>query len=145
MKGEAPVEFAALCLAPAFDEPVAPGGAPGANEHPGGKGLNVAPELTDTITMYVDGKLVSGTPPAGAPDEVESPVADVLYGDVDVNGVVDILDVVLINKSLLGGATLTAQGKTNADVDVDDAIDSTDALNILKAVVKLVTLPVGKK
>ncbi len=110
-----------------------------------GKGLNVAPELTDTITMYVDGKLVSGTPPAGAPDEAESPVSSVLYGDVDVNGVVDILDVVLINKSLLGGATLTAQGKTNADVDVDDAIDSTDALNLLKAVVKLVTLPVGKK
>ena len=42
MNGEAPVEFAALCLAPAFDETVAPGAAPGANEHPGGKGLNVA-------------------------------------------------------------------------------------------------------
>ena len=42
MNGDAPVEFAALCLAPAFDETVAPGGAPGANEHPGGKGLNVA-------------------------------------------------------------------------------------------------------
>ena len=42
MNGEAPVEFAALCLAPAFDETVAPGAAPGAHEHPGGKGLNVA-------------------------------------------------------------------------------------------------------
>ena len=42
MNDEAPVEFAALCLAPAFDETVAPGGAPSSNGFPGGKGPNVA-------------------------------------------------------------------------------------------------------
>ena len=82
---------------------------------------------------------------AQAPTDVtptETKPGTVLYGDVDESGVVDILDVIAINKSLLGGLTLTDQGKTNADVDLDQAIDTTDALNILKAVVKLVTLPV---
>ena len=52
------------------------------------------------------------------------------------------MDVILLNKSILGSATLGAQGKINSDVDRNDAIDTTDALNVLKAVVKLVTLPV---
>ena len=43
MDGGHPAEFAALCLAPAFDETVAPGAEPGgADGFPGGKGLNVA-------------------------------------------------------------------------------------------------------
>ena len=67
---------------------------------------------------------------------------DVLYGDADEDGKVDIMDVILLNKSILGSATLGAQGKINSDVDRNDAIDTTDALNVLKAVVKLVTLPV---
>ena len=66
----------------------------------------------------------------------------ILYGDADESGVLDIMDVIAINKSLLGGLTLSDQGKTNSDVDRNGAIDTTDALNILKAVVKLVTLPV---
>ena len=82
---------------------------------------------------------------AQAPTDVtptETKPGTVLYGDVDESGVVDIMDVIAINKSLLGGLTLTDQGKTNADVDLNQAIDTTDALNILKAVVKLTTLPV---
>ena len=59
MNGETPAEFAALCLAPAFDETVAPGGAPGANEHPGGKGLNVARWLA---ARREDGSLVFARP-----------------------------------------------------------------------------------
>ena len=66
----------------------------------------------------------------------------VVYGDVDESGIVDILDVIAVNKSLLGGLTLSDQGKANADVDHNKSVDTTDALNILKAVVKLVTLPV---
>ena len=61
---------------------------------------------------------------------------------MDGSGTVDILDVIAINKSLLGGLTLTDNGKAAADVDRNKTIDTTDALNILKAVVKLVTLPI---
>ena len=72
----------------------------------------------------------------------ETTPGTILYGDADESGVLDIMDVIAINKSLLGGLTLSDQGKTNSDVDRNGAIDTTDALNILKAVVKLVTLPV---
>ncbi|MBR7037749.1 MAG: hypothetical protein IKI21_00655, partial [Oscillospiraceae bacterium] len=55
---------------------------------------------------------------------------------------VDILDVITLNKSLLGGFKLSDQGKLNSDVDINNAIDTTDALNVLKKVVKLIELPV---
>ena len=64
------------------------------------------------------------------------------YGDIDEDGALSIMDVILINKSLLGGATLSAVAKANADDAKSGEIDTTDALNVLKAVVKLVTLPV---
>ena len=64
------------------------------------------------------------------------------YGDIDEDGALSIMDVILLNKSLLGGATLSDAAKANADVDKSGGIDTTDALNVLKAVVKLVTLPV---
>ena len=93
------------------------------------------PTEPDT-TAPTDGETtVPAMPPTQAPELI-------VYGDVDVNDVVDIMDVIAINKSLLGGLTLTDQGKLNADVDISLVVDTTDALNILKAVVKLVTLPV---
>ena len=102
---------------------------------------NDAAIKTDKITVYADGELIGGVePPKDQPVE-----SGVLYGDADCNGKVDILDVILLNKSLLGGAELTAQGKINSDVDINDAIDTTDALNLLKAIVKLVVLPIKSK
>ena len=65
-----------------------------------------------------------------------------LYGDVDESGKVDILDVITLNKSLMVGETISKQGKRNADVDNNGTTDETDALNILKCVVEIVTLPI---
>ena len=61
-----------------------------------------------------------------------------LYGDVNVDGSVDNLDVTLINKYLLGTAKLSEQGKKNADVDANGTIDTTDSLNILKCCLELI-------
>ena len=61
-------------------------------------------------------------------------------GDVDGDDDVDILDVLTLNKNLLGVEILTVQGRRNADVDKNGVADSTDSLNILKAVVKLIDL-----
>lgn len=63
----------------------------------------------------------------------------VLWGDANVDGEVDILDVIATNKYLLGSGTLTDQGKINADVDQANGVDTTDSLNILKLVVKMLT------
>ncbi|MDE5565035.1 MAG: endo-1,4-beta-xylanase, partial [Oscillospiraceae bacterium] len=65
-----------------------------------------------------------------------------LYGDVDLNGTVNIMDVILLNRSLMIGAKIEPQGMVNADVDDSGSADATDSLNILKAVVQLITLPV---
>ena len=88
-------------------------------------------------------------------DEAEAPVTpdeptdgeDVKaskYGDVNLDGEVDIMDVISVNKFLLGGMKLDAQAKANADVDASGTLDSTDSLIILKCVVELIdvqTLP----
>lgn len=68
---------------------------------------------------------------------------DAVYGDVNTDGEVDILDVIALNKFLLGSVSLSADAQKNADVDGNETIDSTDSLNILKKVVKIIdTLPV---
>ena len=126
---------------------------------------------TDNICVYDgDGNLIGGTEPDGttvadvtpadpkasddkpaepspAPVDGEGkpnePDAAILYGDVNDDGEVDIMDVIALNKFLLGSTTLEADAKKRADVDLNETLDSTDSLNILKYVVNLVTkLPV---
>ncbi|MBR4100405.1 MAG: cellulose 1,4-beta-cellobiosidase [Oscillospiraceae bacterium] len=71
------------------------------------------------------------------------PVGDILYGDADCNGEVDILDVIVLNRNILGAGSLTTQGQKNADVNLDGKPGSDDALAILKYVVKVIDkLPV---
>ncbi|MBQ2263904.1 MAG: glycoside hydrolase family 9 protein, partial [Oscillospiraceae bacterium] len=131
------------------------------------------PVVTMNIPVYVDGKLYYGTEPDGTtangdaditPDEEdpavpsepvptepeettenEEPSSDTenTYGDVNCDGKVNISDVLALNKNLLGGEVLTDEGIANADVDLDGSPTSTDALNILKFVIKIITvLPV---
>jgi hypothetical protein len=75
-------------------------------------------------------------PATGTP--VNPDVKATLYGDANVDGSVDILDVIKLNKFLLGNDKLTDEGKANADVDANKAIDTTDSLNILKCVVEMI-------
>ena len=61
------------------------------------------------------------------------------WGDVNEDGEVDIRDVILANRSIFGKATLSEQAKVNADLNADEIVDSSDSLNILKLVVKILT------
>ncbi|MBQ2265492.1 MAG: hypothetical protein II341_08830, partial [Oscillospiraceae bacterium] len=66
-----------------------------------------------------------------------------LCGDVNVDGKVNISDVLTLNKNLMTGEVLTAEGSANADTDGDGKPTSADALNILKYVIKVLdSLPV---
>ncbi len=66
-------------------------------------------------------------------------------GDVNCDGDVNIMDVILLNKSLLAGAPLSDEGSRNADVDLDGTPTSADSLTILKYTIKLETqLPLAK-
>ena len=68
----------------------------------------------------------------------ENLAEELTYGDVDCNGDVNIYDVRLLNRYLLGTSTLTEQGKKNAYVDGNQTIDTNDSLNILKCVKGLI-------
>ncbi|MBQ8928623.1 MAG: DUF5620 domain-containing protein [Oscillospiraceae bacterium] len=78
--------------------------------------------------------------PTQAPTE---PLKVTLWGDADVDGDCDIIDVICVNKDQLGSFTLTAQGVVNADVDQNNVMTFSDGVNILKSLVDLVTLPVS--
>ncbi len=76
-------------------------------------------------------------------DTAETPDSYVC-GDVNLDGSVDIMDVILLNKFLLGSESLTETQQAAADVDLNKTVDSTDSLNILKKVVEIIdTLPIG--
>ena len=81
--------------------------------------------------------------PSQTPSEIK-PTGNNLYGDVNLDGNVDIMDVIKLNKYLLGSDKLDDKAKANADVDLSSKLDSTDSLNILKYVVELIdSLPIG--
>ncbi|WP_298484150.1 carbohydrate binding domain-containing protein [uncultured Ruminococcus sp.] len=68
--------------------------------------------------------------------------AQVLYGDVNLDGRVDITDAVLLNKATAGAVKLGDSAAKNADCDGDDVLSTNDAVTLLKFLVHLVsTLP----
>jgi len=58
-----------------------------------------------------------------------------IYGDVNSDGAIDIMDVIFLNKSILGSTFLNDFQRQCADVNLDGLLDAGDALNILKYVV----------
>lgn len=71
---------------------------------------------------------------AGMPEE---PV----YGDVNGDDEMDLIDVIMINKHLMIGEEIPEQMKAYADVDRNGTLDEVDSLNILKAIIHLIELP----
>jgi hypothetical protein len=114
-------------------------------------------EITEESTEVTTQTSVPSTDPTEDTETVSEAVSDTassgsngsevdknaLYGDVNCDGKVDVGDVVLLNKSLVECATLSAAGKVNSDCLFDGVIDSKDALQILKFLVMSVdSLPV---
>lgn len=79
-----------------------------------------------------------GTTSSKEEDTTSAPDGSIVYGDTDGSGAVDILDVIAVNKYLLGSMTLDADAKQRTDVDRNGEIDATDSLNILKFVVEMI-------
>ena len=62
----------------------------------------------------------------------------VLYGDVNLDGKVDLVDAVLLNKAAAGVVELNATAKMNADCDADGTMSSNDALALLRFLVHII-------
>ncbi len=83
------------------------------------------------------------TKPAETTKPSEKPADKVVYGDADENGEVDILDVICLNRALLGVGNLSDQALLNVDVDGDGKPGAADSLSILKFIVGVIKeLPV---
>ena len=68
--------------------------------------------------------------------------AATLYGDINLDGRVDITDAVLLNKAAANAVSLSAQQQANADCDESGEVDSNDAVVLLKFLVSIIhTLP----
>ncbi|MBE6850194.1 MAG: hypothetical protein E7504_00415 [Ruminococcus sp.] len=118
----------------------------------GGKDGDELDEITlESVDVYYAQEEAPTEPPTTEPPTTEPPTTEpptepaleADYGDVDCNGKVDILDIIVLNRNLLGTGELTKQGQLNADVDLDKKPSAKDSLSILKYIVKLIDkLPV---
>ena len=71
-------------------------------------------------------------------DDTPEPSA-IIAGDVDDSGTADILDVIAVNKFILGVKQLNAAQQKAADVNKDNAVDAADSLLILKFALDMIT------
>lgn len=62
----------------------------------------------------------------------------VLYGDVNLDGKLDITDAVLLNKAIAGSVSLNDAAAANADCDADGTMSSTDGIALLRFLVHLI-------
>ena len=108
----------------------------GSNLDAGGK-TDPIPTETKPTEAPTDPPTESVTDPVTeAPTDPKKP-DEVLWGDADENGNVEILDVVLMNRVYVGIDKISDSGKTNADTDQDGKISLSDSMNVLKLLVHL--------
>lgn len=71
-------------------------------------------------------------------------VKPTLYGDVNVDGRVDITDAVLMNKAVAGQVKFSDQATANSDCYADNELNSDDSITLLKFLVHLIdSIPVN--
>lgn len=64
-------------------------------------------------------------------------------GDINLDQSVDILDVIALNRYLLGNLSLETAGRYAADTDGTGSIDETDSLRVMKHVIGMIDLAQG--
>ena len=79
--------------------------------------------------------------PGGVPSPVKNTNFDVIIGDATEDEKVNILDVITINRSLVGKTSLNSYAQYVADVNGDGIIDGMDSMNIMRYIVGLIDSP----
>lgn len=92
-------------------------------------------ETTTTTTVTTDSEqpgtsTTTTASTAAKPSSDTNP--DVLYGDVNVDGKVSLVDAVMLNKAVADVVTLGDAARANADCNVDKEINGTDAIILLQ-------------
>ena len=103
--------------------------------------LGATPEPTTQPTTQPTAQPT--TTPTTKPATKPTAPAPADLGDVNLDGKTDIMDVIALNKSLLGITKLDETARGNADTCKDGTLDANDSLILLKFVLEMIdTLPV---
>lgn len=86
---------------------------------------------TDIYAMLDNGKTIS--------IKITVTSAESLLGDANLDGNINILDVIIINRAVLGKENLSAEQIKASDINKNNIPDSIDSLTIMKFIVGLVT------
>ncbi|MBR1555221.1 MAG: cellulase family glycosylhydrolase [Oscillospiraceae bacterium] len=97
--------------------------------------------VTEEVTETTEETTEAPEETTEAPEETSeaSGLTVTKYGDADGSGEVDILDVITVNKTILGKEDLSEQGLVNIDFNKNGRPDSEEALAIMKRIVSLLT------
>ena len=90
-------------------------------------------------SVQTDAPISSDTAETTTTTTVTTPT-DFIKGDADGSGKVDILDVITVNRAILGKEKLEGTRLKAADINGDNKPDASDALSIMKAIVGLISL-----
>ncbi|MDE5737882.1 MAG: dockerin type I repeat-containing protein [Oscillospiraceae bacterium] len=93
----------------------------------------------DLKFKIINGALYYGENLIGYPTvKSENKVINLNKGDVTGDGEVDITDIIVANKAILGQKPLTAEQVKALDIDQNGIVDTTDSLMIMKYIVGLI-------
>ncbi|MDE6731011.1 MAG: cellulase family glycosylhydrolase, partial [Oscillospiraceae bacterium] len=95
------------------------------------------PDTTVPTESEPDTTVPEVIPTESQPDSTQTPPENILWGDANCDGNVDISDVVLMNRVYVGVDQVSDEGLQNADVDQSGKIELADSMNVLKLLVHL--------
>lgn len=96
-----------------------------------------APDETTAGAESTTAAISENIPSTGVSDDGETGDTMVLYGDVDLDGRVDICDAVLLYKACSNAVTLNETARTNGDCNQNQELNVDDSLLLLKFLVHL--------
>lgn len=106
-----------------------------------GSNLDACPKGTEKPDVPTQASTEKSTQ-AATEKETTAVANDVIYGDVDCDGDVNVTDAILLAKALLGAESISKKGKSNSDVDCDGKQTTEDLSYIIKSLAQIITLPV---
>jgi hypothetical protein len=97
-------------------------------------------ESGSTVITTVDSTTTGGdSSDSSDTDTSESEIRATMYGDVNLDGKIDISDVILLNRYLVQSETLDSVQKENANCVYDSVIDVNDSFAIMRCICNIIT------
>ncbi len=92
----------------------------------------VTSTTTTAVSTTIVDPITTTTTTTGAVDP-----SSILYGDITLDGKIDLVDAVMLNKAVADQVTLSDAAKLNADCQADGEINGNDSITLLRFLVKL--------